>query len=129
MTYREKRDKFLSTLSNYELRNPELIDMFGNTFIILFENDNMNDRSEVDKLIRTAMREDYNFIILFENPLILEYPFKNHLLYHILTNARQELDPIILTFFSKDDKYHIIQIEVTDTENEVKFVRIQPNTN
>ena len=74
MSLKEIRDSFIrrskEQMSNEEMHpvliNPELLQIGEQKFVFLIVNPNMDDREEVEKLVRQSIIEDFGFIIVFE---------------------------------------------------------------
>lgn len=118
MSYRDKRDAFLAHTKNVSIVNPELIDIQGNEYVILFDNLNMYDAKEVDALIRQSQIEDFGFIIIFDFPLS-ENIQNNLLLYRLFKDRQDILNPIVVPLLSRFDEYVPLSIEVVDNKVQV----------
>lgn len=118
MSYRDKRDAFLARTKNVSIVNPELVDIQGNEYVILFDNLNMYDAKEVDALIRQSQIEDFGFIIIFDFPLS-ENIQNNLLLYRLFKDRQDILNPIVVPLLSRFDEYVPLSIEVVDNKVQV----------
>lgn len=118
MSYRDKRDAFLARTKNVSIVNPELVDIQGNEYVILFDNLNMYDAKEVDTLIRQSQIEDFGFIIIFDFPLS-ENIQNNLLLYRLFKDRQDILNPIVVPLLSRFDEYVPLSIEVVDNKVQV----------
>lgn len=125
MSLKEIRDSFIrrskEQMPNEEMHpvliNPELLQIGEQKFVFLLVNPNMDDREEVEKLVRQSIIEDFGFIIVFE-----EEPdnFANFL---ITTLAKMTTIipgyPLHLLLYNKElDDFNYLNMEVNVEEDE-----------
>lgn len=119
MSYLDKRDAFLATTKNIKIVNPELIDIQGNEYVILFDNENMYDEKEVEALVKQSQIEDFNFIIIFEKQV--DDKIKNNLLLRKLFSDKSDIfNPIVIVLLHRLDEYIPLSVEVLDGQVHVQ---------
>lgn len=113
MFYIDHRDRFLSKQTDFEIDNPEILTRNGFDYYFLIENEEtMNDGSYVDDIIKQAILEDVNFIILFENKEKLKHEFANLLMQRILTSNMNLL--LSLCYYNEEsDRYEYFKVKMT----------------
>jgi hypothetical protein len=119
MTYREKRDKFIAMVGAKKT-NPEFIEVKGVPYVLLFDNDNMNDSNEVSALINASKAEGFNFVVLFEDKIKVNHTFQNILLYRLFTESTDTWNPTVMTLLQTEDRYIHLELDPVET-NKVKL--------
>ena len=66
MTIRDKVIKLEQQLG-FKKYNPEMVDMHGLRFQVMFDTPAVNDEEEMDALLKQAKIENFNFIMIFDS--------------------------------------------------------------
>jgi hypothetical protein len=110
MLIRDKVNKLQSQFG-FKRYNPEMVDINGFRFQIMFDTPAVRDSEEMDKLLTQATIEGFNIIMIFDS---ME-PQKNLLIEKILSNS-MEVPPALISLFYDTQHEIFIQLSV-DVKN------------
>ena len=114
MTIREKVNK-LKNQFGFKKYNPEMVDMDGLRFQIMFETPAVNDVEEMRLLLKQAELENFNFIMIFDT---LE-PQRNFLIESIRKMSDTAWFPVLVTLYHDKENEIFIPVFVKVEDNQV----------
>lgn len=107
MTIRDKVQK-LQNQYGFRRYNPEMVDMVGLRFQIMFDTPAVNDVEEMQLLLKQAKLEDFNFIMIFDS---LD-PQRNFLVESIRKLNDKNWFPILITLYHDKEKETFVPVYV-----------------
>ncbi|RTL00257.1 MAG: hypothetical protein EKK57_07595 [Proteobacteria bacterium] len=114
MTIRDKVTRLEKQLG-FTRYNPEMVDMAGLKFQVMFDTPAVNDTEEMGLLLKQAELENFNFIMIFDT---LE-PQPNFLVERIIEMNNVNLFPILITLFHDKENEIFVQVSASVEDNQI----------
>ena len=107
MLIREKVTK-LQNQFGFKKYNPEMVDMAGLRFQVMFETPAVNDEEEMRLLLKQAALEDFNFIMVFDTLK----PQRNFLVKSIRQINDDKWFPVLITLYHDKENETFVPVYV-----------------
>lgn len=116
------RDKISKLEKQFGVKryNPEMVDIFGLRFQVMFDTPAINDEAEMELLLKQAELEDFNFIMIFDT---LE-PQSNFLVKRIREMNDVNWFPILITLFHDKENEVFIQVFANVENNQIIIKKV-----
>lgn len=115
---KEEVNRFLKYTNKFKKINPELLEFDGIKYVFIVENDNMNDETEVEILIRQSLIEDFHFIIVMKS--IPSEPIDNTLLW-VINQINDEMSIIIRVLYFDEVTENYVLLKTENVDKKVKI--------